>query len=101
MMRKTLKERLASPDTCQGDFLDHALKDLNTDKFLTEDFILQIMFGLLFASSESTSITLTLILKFLSENPHVLEELEVSLQLYMTKSSFLFDNLYLIKLKLA
>ncbi|KNA05393.1 hypothetical protein SOVF_190790 [Spinacia oleracea] len=77
MMRKTLKERLASPDTCQGDFLDHALKDLNTDKFLTEDFILQIMFGLLFASSESTSITLTLILKFLSENPHVLEELEV------------------------
>ncbi|KAJ8447427.1 hypothetical protein Cgig2_019421 [Carnegiea gigantea] len=76
MMRGVLKERLASSETCRGDFLDHALKDLDTEKFLTEDFILQIMFGLLFASSESTSMTLTLIFKFLSENPHVLEELE-------------------------
>ncbi|XP_057516407.1 beta-amyrin 16-alpha-hydroxylase CYP87D16-like [Amaranthus tricolor] len=76
MMRTALKERVASPETSRGDFLDHALKDLNTQKFLTEDFILQIMFGLLFASSESTSMTLTLVFKFLSENPHVLEELE-------------------------
>lgn len=76
MMRGVLKERLASSETYRGDFLDHALKDLGTEKFLTEDFILQIMFGLLFASSESTSMTLTLIFKFLSENPHVLEELE-------------------------
>ena len=83
MMRTALKERVASPETSRGDFLDHALKDLNTQKFLTEDFILQIMFGLLFASSESTSMTLTLVFKFLSENPHVLEELEVSLCLLL------------------
>ncbi|KAL2936871.1 Cytochrome P450 87A3, partial [Bienertia sinuspersici] len=76
MMRAYLKERLTSPETYRGDFLDQALKDLNTEKFLTEDFILQIMFGLLFASSESTSMTLTLVLKFLSENPQVLQELE-------------------------
>ncbi|KAK9666685.1 hypothetical protein RND81_14G203700 [Saponaria officinalis] len=76
MMRAILKERLASPETYRGDFLDHALEDVKTEKFLTEDFILQIMFGLLFASSESTSMTLTLVFKFLSENPDVLEELE-------------------------
>ncbi|XP_048493115.1 beta-amyrin 16-alpha-hydroxylase CYP87D16 [Beta vulgaris subsp. vulgaris] len=77
MMRTTLKERRrASPETFRGDFLDHALKDLNTEKFLSEDFILQIMFGLLFASSESSSTTLALVLKFLSENPHALQELE-------------------------
>ncbi|KAL2936879.1 Cytochrome P450 87A3, partial [Bienertia sinuspersici] len=80
MMRAYLKERLTSPETYRGDFLDQALKDLNTEKFLTEDFILQIMFGLLFASSESTSMTLTLVLKFLSENPQVLQELECSLK---------------------
>ena len=78
IMRTTLKERLASPDTYHGDFLEHALEDVNTEKFLTEDFILQIMFGLLFASSESTSMTLTLVFKFLSENPRVLGKLEVS-----------------------
>ncbi|XP_021773624.1 cytochrome P450 87A3-like [Chenopodium quinoa] len=76
MMRTALKERLAAPESYRGDFLDHALKDLSTEKFLSEEFILQIMFGLLFASSESTSMTLTLVLKFLSENPHVLKEIE-------------------------
>uniref|UniRef100_A0A803MCD9 Cytochrome P450 n=1 Tax=Chenopodium quinoa TaxID=63459 RepID=A0A803MCD9_CHEQI len=76
MMRTALKDRLTTPESYRGDFLDHALKDLSTEKFLSEEFILQIMFGLLFASSESTSMTLTLVLKLLSENPHVLKELE-------------------------
>lgn len=84
MMKTTLKERRrASPETSRGDFLDHALKDLNTEKFLSEDFILQIMFGLLFASSESSSTTLALVLKFLSENPHALQELEVISHVYI------------------
>jgi len=73
-----MKERLASPKACRGDFLDHALKDLNTQKFLTEDFIPYFMFGLLFATSETTSMILTVIFKFLFENPKVLEELQVN-----------------------
>lgn len=80
MIRGALKERLISPESHRDDFLDHALKDLNTQDFLTEDFIVQIMFGLLFASSESTSISLTLVFKFLSEHPHVVDELMVSFE---------------------
>ncbi|KAL8150270.1 hypothetical protein V2J09_020078 [Rumex salicifolius] len=75
MIRAALKERLASPESNRDDFLDHAIKDLHTQSFLTEDFITQIMFGLLFASSESTSMSLSLVFKFLAENPQVLDEM--------------------------
>ena len=78
MIRAALKERLTTPESYRGDFLDHALKDLHTQEFLTEDFIVQIMFGLLFASSESTSMSLALVFKFLSEHPSVLDEMMVS-----------------------
>jgi len=60
------------------DFLGHVLKDLNTEKFLAEEFILLLVFTLLIGMSETIYMTLTLVFKFLSENPHVLEELEVS-----------------------
>ncbi|CAK7330763.1 unnamed protein product [Dovyalis caffra] len=48
---------------------------MEAEKFLTVDFIPQLMFGILFASFETMSTTLTLTLKFLSENPQVVEEL--------------------------
>ncbi|GAB4838633.1 hypothetical protein Ancab_028178 [Ancistrocladus abbreviatus] len=73
----TLKERLASSENYQGDLLDHLLRDQHAEKFLSEDFIVNIVFGLLLASSESMSVTVTLALKFLAENPQALEELLV------------------------
>ncbi|GAB4838637.1 hypothetical protein Ancab_028182 [Ancistrocladus abbreviatus] len=73
----TLKERLASSKNYLGDLLDRLLRDLHAEKFLSEDFIVNIVFGLLLASSESISVTVTLVLKFLAENPQALEELLV------------------------
>ncbi|GAB4838623.1 hypothetical protein Ancab_028168 [Ancistrocladus abbreviatus] len=73
----TLKERLASSENYQGDLLDHLLRDQHAEKFLSEDFIVNIVFSLLIASAESISVTVTLVLKFLAENPQALEELLV------------------------
>ena len=43
-----------------GDFLDHVIKDMKTEKFLNEDFVVNILFGLLFANSDSISSVTTL-----------------------------------------
>jgi cytochrome P450 len=77
MLKDTLMERLNDPSKRRGDFLDQAIDDMKTKKFLTVDFIPQLMFGILFASFESMSTTLTLTFKFLTENPRVVEELRV------------------------
>ena len=82
-------ERLDDPSKRRGDFLDQAIDDMETEKFLTVDFILQLMFGILFASFESMSTTLTLTFKFLSENPRVVEELAVCVHSPIIKLSFL------------
>ncbi|KAG6761113.1 hypothetical protein POTOM_034308 [Populus tomentosa] len=75
ILKNTLMERLDDPSERRGDFLDQAIDDMETEKFLTVDFIPQLMFGILFASFESMSTTLTLTFKFLSENPRVVDEL--------------------------
>uniref|UniRef100_A0A2N9G6B9 Cytochrome P450 n=1 Tax=Fagus sylvatica TaxID=28930 RepID=A0A2N9G6B9_FAGSY len=76
VMRDVLNKRLSSPDeTHQGDVLDHLIKDMKVENFLTEEFAVQLMFGLLFVSFDSLSATLTLAFKLLAENPTVLEEL--------------------------
>uniref|UniRef100_A0A5B7C8H1 Cytochrome P450 87A3-like n=1 Tax=Davidia involucrata TaxID=16924 RepID=A0A5B7C8H1_DAVIN len=78
MMKEKLKEKRNSPDqTCQGDLLDQAVKDMNTEKFLTDDFVVGLIFGALFASFESISSALTLAFKLLSQHPSVVEELRV------------------------
>ncbi|KAJ6716239.1 CYTOCHROME P450 87A3-LIKE [Salix koriyanagi] len=75
MLKDTLMERLNDPSKRRGDFLDQAIDDMETEKFLTVDFIPQLLFGILFASFESISTILTLTFKFLSENTRVVEEL--------------------------
>ncbi|GMY05324.1 cucurbitadienol 11-hydroxylase-like [Fagus crenata] len=76
VMRDVLNKRLTSTDeTHQGDVLDHLIKDMKVENFLTEEFAIQLMFGLLFVSFDSLSATLTLAFKLLAENPTVLEEL--------------------------
>ena len=82
-MGNVLKKRLSSsPDqNREEDLLDHLIKDMNTEKFLNEDFIVQLMFGLLFVTSDSISTTLALAFKLLAEHPLVLEELIVSISI--------------------
>ena len=77
MMRGIVKERLTFPEKYRGDFLYHAIEDMKTEKFLTEDFIVQLIFGILFGTFEPISAVVVLTFKLLSEHPSTLEELTV------------------------
>ena len=79
MIRNKLREKRDSPDQAfGGDLLDQAVKEMGTEKFLTEDFIVHFIFGALFASFESISSAITLAFKLLSENPSAVNDLRVS-----------------------
>ena len=83
MLKNMLQERRANPRKEQTDFFDYVLEELAKDgTVLTEEIALDLMFVLLFASFETTSIALTAAIKFLLNNPHVLEELTVCLMLF-------------------
>lgn len=75
-----LRERVNSGKTSNVDSvdsLDQALDSMHNQQFLTEDFIVQMIFPGIFASSESMSSMLAMIFKLMSENLSVLEELRV------------------------
>lgn len=79
MLKEKIEERRANPRKNQIDFFDFVLEELKRkDTILTEAIALDLMFVLLFASFETTSLALTLALKFLSDHPLVLEKLTVS-----------------------
>ncbi|KAL4616214.1 hypothetical protein ACB092_07G182300 [Castanea dentata] len=69
------EERKRNPEIGKGDFLDQILMDMKTETFLTDKFIIYVMFGLLLASFETISSTLTLAIKLLSDKPKVVQEL--------------------------
>ncbi|CAK9157409.1 unnamed protein product [Ilex paraguariensis] len=75
MMRVELKERRMSPDSHRGDLLDHIMKEADNEKFLTEEFIVQLMYSLIFVFSDSLSTTLALAVTLLHEHPLALQEL--------------------------
>lgn len=78
MLKNLLQERRAKPREKQSDFFDYVLEELGReDTILTEAIALDLMFVLLFASFESTSLAMTMATKFLLENPLVLKELTV------------------------
>ena len=79
ILKNMLEERRAKPKKIQTDFFDYVLEELQRkDTVLTEEIALDLMFVLLFASFETTSLALTLATKVLAENPLVLKELTVS-----------------------
>ena len=88
MITKIYEERKRNPEIGKGDFLDQILMDMKTETFLTDKFIIYVMFGLLLASFETISSTLTLAIKSLSDKPKVVKELTVS----DTKRSQIFLN---------
>ncbi|KAE8057378.1 hypothetical protein FH972_014079 [Carpinus fangiana] len=75
LITNMLEERKRNPDIRKGDFLDLLLADMKTETFLTEKFIIHMMFGLLLASFETISATLTLAIKLISDHPEVLQQL--------------------------
>ena len=77
MLRKIFKERINSPKRHFEDLLDQAINDMDKEKFLSEDLIINVVFALLFASFESISAALSLILNLLAEHPAVLQEMTV------------------------
>ena len=73
-----LNERMTTPESYKGDILDQAIKDMEKEKFLSEDFIVQLIFSGFFATFESISAVMALAFMLLSEHPSVLEEMIVS-----------------------
>nr|AEM42983.1 cytochrome P450 [Siraitia grosvenorii] len=75
MLKGLVKERRQANSTAaRGDFLDQALRDIDNEQFLTEEFVVNLLFGILFASG-SVSGSLTLMFKLLADNPSVVREL--------------------------
>ena len=77
--------------TFRGDMLPILIEDMNTQKFLTGDSVAQLMFAYIFVTFGSICMVLSLVLKFLEENPRALQEITVCayafLQLYVTALS--------------
>ncbi|GJN36540.1 hypothetical protein PR202_gb25411 [Eleusine coracana subsp. coracana] len=58
------------------DLLSLLIRDLEMEKHgLTEEYVLNVLFSIVFASFETTSTALTVALKFLMDNPAALQEL--------------------------
>ncbi|XP_030475239.2 cytochrome P450 87A3 [Syzygium oleosum] len=76
MLKNLLQERRTMPKKQQNDFFDYVLEELRKEgTILTEAIALDLMFVLLFASFETTSLALTLAMKFLLDNPMALKRL--------------------------
>jgi cytochrome P450 len=73
-----LEERKRNPELRKGDFLDVIVQEMKTETFLTDNFVISMMFGLLLASFETISSTLTLAIKLINDNPKVVQQLTVS-----------------------
>ncbi|KAM7256364.1 hypothetical protein ACFE04_012105 [Oxalis oulophora] len=70
MLKNMLQERRANPRKHQTDFFDYVLEELRKEgTMLTEAISLDLMFVLLFASFETTSLALTLAVKLLGDHP--------------------------------
>lgn len=76
MMRNMIEERKASPEKRRGDILDTLIDDLGKEKFVSENFLVYFIFGLVLASFENISSTLTLAINLLTEQPLLVQELE-------------------------
>lgn len=78
MLKKMLQERREMQKKEQEDFFDYVIEELKKEgTVLTEAIALDLMFVLLFASFETTSLALTYATKVLSDHPLVLKQLQV------------------------
>ncbi|KAJ8427552.1 hypothetical protein Cgig2_003115 [Carnegiea gigantea] len=76
MLKNMLQDRRMKPRKHNQDFFDYVLEELSKEgTVLTEGIALDLMFVLLFASFETTSLALTLAVKYLTDYPLVLQTL--------------------------
>ncbi|KAG0548296.1 hypothetical protein BDA96_01G154900 [Sorghum bicolor] len=76
MLKEQLGARRNEPEREGVDFFDLVIHELDKpESELNENMALDLLFLMLFASHETTSIGLTVILKFLTDNPKALQEL--------------------------
>ncbi|GMY34183.1 cytochrome P450 87A3-like [Fagus crenata] len=75
LITSMLEERKRNPELRKGDFLDVIVQEMKTETFLTDNFVISMMFGLLLASFETISSTLTLAIKLINDNPKVVQQL--------------------------
>ncbi|KAF3434850.1 hypothetical protein FNV43_RR21937 [Rhamnella rubrinervis] len=75
MLREVVKDRRNSPERNQSDLLGQMVNDMDKEEFLSDDFIVHLVFGSLFASFESVSAVVALALHLLSHHPSALQEL--------------------------
>ncbi|CAO2191693.1 unnamed protein product [Urochloa humidicola] len=72
-----LKERLSTSGKKYGDLVDVLVEELRSEKpLIDENFAIDTLAGILFASFVTTSSILTIGFKFLSDNPKVVETLK-------------------------
>ncbi|OEL36169.1 Cytochrome P450 87A3 [Dichanthelium oligosanthes] len=76
VLKQQLDERRNTAERKTVDFFDLVINELNKpNPIMNENIALDLLFLLLFASHETTSMGLTAILKFLTDNPKALQEL--------------------------
>ncbi|XP_047318341.1 cucurbitadienol 11-hydroxylase-like [Impatiens glandulifera] len=85
MIREKINEKQKIPNKTDQDLLDQAVREMRTEAFVTEDFVVHFIFGALFASFESISSTITLAFKLLSDHPRVVEELRAEHEAILSK----------------
>lgn len=79
ILNKLLDERKKAARQERVDFIDLLIDVLTEEKpAMSENFALNLIFLLLFAGFETTSSGITAAVKFLTDNPKVLQELTVS-----------------------
>lgn len=77
ILKNIMEERCSSPENYRGDLLDQVINDMTDKKTVTNDQSVYIVLGIWFATCSASSSLVTLIFKFLSEYPSVVEELRV------------------------
>ena len=79
VLKQQLDERRNAAERKTVDFFDLVIDEMKKpNPIMNENIALDLLFLLLFASHETTSMALTVILKFLTDNPKALQELTVS-----------------------
>lgn len=76
-LKEKIDKRRISQSPMSGDFLDALLREERNGSFTAKsNFILDSIMGILFHGEQTTAMAMTLMIKFLSETPHALEQVK-------------------------
>ncbi|KAH7518275.1 hypothetical protein FEM48_Zijuj09G0154200 [Ziziphus jujuba var. spinosa] len=77
MLRNMLKDKVnnSAEQKSGGDLVDQMIRDMDKEKYLSEELVVQMLYSALFATFESVSAVIALAFQLLSDHPSVLQEL--------------------------